>query len=87
MNKQKILKALYNATRGERIFTVENMRDHKIHMMFDHKNQIGNFFKWINDEGYTKAMGVGRTTHKAANKRWIWRWKWTELAHKVMGSG
>ena len=84
MNKQEILQSLYNVTQEERVFTVENMRTHKIHEMFDHKNQIGSFFKWINGAGYTKAMGVGKATHKAANKRWIWRWKWTDKAHKEL---
>jgi len=39
----------------------------------------------MNTVGYTEPMGVGRTIHEAANRRWIWRWRWTDKAHGEFG--
>ena len=84
MSDLRIVKELYKVTK-DKVFTVEDLREHGFHNRFHHKNQIGSFFRWMNTAGYTEAMGVGRTTHEAANKRWIWRWRWTGKAHGEFG--
>jgi len=85
MSDPRIIKELYKVTKNK-VFTVEDLRDYGLHNKFRHKNQIGSFFRWRNSVGYTEAMGVGRATHQAANKRWIWRWRWTPKAHQEFGN-
>jgi len=84
MSDLRLVKKFYKLI-GDKIFTVEDFRDHGLHNQFRHKNQIGSFFRWMNSAGYTKASGIGRATHPAANKRWVWQWRWTEKAHEEFG--
>jgi hypothetical protein len=66
---------LYNATKDQEYFTVEDFRRLGLHKNI-HPNAIGQFFKQLSDRKEIKTCGVTRATHPEANRRWIFKWKW-----------
>ena len=85
MSNPTILRKLYDATKDQPTFSINDMRKYGIHNEFKKPNQIGSFFRWMNSHNYTKSAGTTRVTHEAGNKRWIWNWRWTDKARGELG--
>jgi hypothetical protein len=67
---------LYANTR-DKTFTVEDFRDLKLNFGLT-PNEIGTFFRRLSVQGKIKAVGVTKATHKSANGRWVYMWRWTQ---------
>ena len=67
---------LWEATKDQPYFTVEDFRRINLHENI-HPNAIGQFFKNLSDKNVIEMCGHSKTTHKAANNRWVFKWRWT----------
>lgn len=68
---------LYEATKSQPFFTVEDFRRLNLHDNI-HPNAIGQFFKTLAGDKAIEQCGVTMATHDAANKRWIFKWRWVK---------
>ena len=73
---------LYDATKNQKYFTVEDFRRLGLHEDI-HPNAIGQFFKNLSDRKVIEQCGVTRTTHKPANRRWVFKWKWCDSSNQT----
>ena len=70
---------LYEKTKNKPYFTVEDFRELKLHEDM-HPNAIGQFFKSLSDSKRIEQCGITKTTHVSANRRWVFKWKWSDAS-------
>jgi len=80
-----IMERVWWYTRDLPIFSINDVREYGLIKYFEKQNQIGAFFKWMSDKGYTKSNGEPiRVKHKAGNKRWVFQWVWTDKMEEYL---
>ena len=66
---------LYEATKNQAFFTVEDFRRINLHEGI-HPNAIGQFFRNLSKQKVIEMCGFDKAKHKAANGRWVFKWRW-----------
>jgi len=76
-----IVKEFHNRTFFKDYISVNDLRRHKLHELFDTPQHIGAFFQDMATEGYLENIGKIRTEHEEARGRLVTCWRWTDKAH------
>ncbi len=79
---REIALELYRYTKG-RAFSSNELRELGLHKKFHHHNCIGTFFRGLQSQGYAIKYQHTKAEQKAANKREIGLWTWTEKAEEL----
>lgn len=85
MRNRHIARELFNRTRRQDFFTVNDFRKYNFDNLMSHPNQIGGFFGDLSKNGLAVKVGQDRAKHKEAKRRWIWKWIWTVKAEVLFG--
>jgi hypothetical protein len=72
---------LFRRTRGKETFSSNDLYDQKWENLFQHYNQIGAFFRFLETKKYAEQTGDHeRSTQKQAKGRLVKTYKWTVKA-------
>jgi hypothetical protein len=74
---------LYRRTKHKRGFSVNDLRSQQWAHLFKHKNQIGQFFRYLQKRELVNQIGHTKAKHKEAHGREIKLWEWSELARAL----
>lgn len=80
--KITIARQLFNVTKHQEYFSVNDLRRYKLNEKFNHPNAIGSFFRWLQEEGFAIKTGQTSVKHREAKKRGggTGAWFWTSKA-------
>lgn len=81
MKNRHIARALFNRTKYQAFFSVNDFREHNFDQVMTHPNQIGRFFGDLSQQGLAEKYGRDRAEHVEAKGRDVSRWVWTRKAH------
>ena len=87
MKHHYIVREFHNRTFFKDYVSVNDLRRHKLHEIFDTPQQIGAFFQDMASEGYLESIGKIKTEHEEARGRLVTCWRWTRLAHARFRGG
>ena len=85
MKHHNIVREFYRRTFFKDYISVNDLRRHKLHQVFDTSQQIGAFFQDMASEGYLESIGQVKATHDEARGRRVTAWRWTRAAHIKFG--
>ena len=85
MKHQYLVREFYKRTFFKDYISVNDLRRHKLHRVFDNPQQIGAFFQDMATDGYLESIGKVRATHDEARGRRVTAWRWTSQAHARFG--
>lgn len=76
--KITIARHLFNITKHQEYFSVNDLRLYRLDEKFDHPNAIGSFFRWLQENNFAIKVGQTVVKHQAAKRRgggtgtWFW---------------
>ncbi len=87
MKHHYLVREFHDRTFFKDYVSVNDLRRHKLHEVFDTPQQIGAFFQDMASEGYLESIGKVKAAHEEARGRRVTCWRWTRLAHARFRGG
>ena len=87
MKYHNVVREFHKRTFFKDYVSVNDLRRHRLHEVFDSPQQIGAFFQDMASEGYLESIGKIKAEHGEARGRLVTCWRWTRLAHARFRGG